>query len=46
MFSYKETYRAICAECNLEFEIFAKPDENKPVYCQECYMQRKQSSEQ
>jgi CxxC-x17-CxxC domain-containing protein len=31
------SFRTVCSECNIEFKIFAKNDENENVYCEECY---------
>jgi CxxC-x17-CxxC domain-containing protein len=40
MFVYKEKYKAVCSECNLEFQISAEHDASKLIYCQECYCKR------
>jgi len=45
MFTYKETYKAVCSDCSLEFQIFSKQDASKPIYCQECYWERRQLDE-
>jgi CxxC-x17-CxxC domain-containing protein len=45
MFKYRETYKAVCSECSIEFQISAKQDASKPIYCQECYWKRRQLGE-
>ena len=37
----REMHKAICAECNKECEVPFKPTEGKPVYCRECFRQRR-----
>lgn len=40
--SMRETYEAICAECGCTTEVPFKPKEDRPVYCRQCYIQKKQ----
>jgi len=41
----ERTYtRVICAECNKECEIPFKPSGDRPVYCKECFSNRKKGS--
>lgn len=37
----REMHKATCAECKMECEIPFKPIEGKPVYCNECFRNRK-----
>jgi CxxC-x17-CxxC domain-containing protein len=37
----REMHKATCSECGKECEVPFKPTEGKPVYCKQCYMQRK-----
>ena len=37
----KEMHKAVCAECKQECEVPFKPTEGKPVYCRECYRNKK-----
>lgn len=41
--SFRETklYQAICADCNRECEVPFKPNQDRPVYCKECFSSRK-----
>ncbi|MBS3060733.1 MAG: DNA-directed RNA polymerase [DPANN group archaeon] len=34
-------YKATCSECGQETEVPFKPDPERPVYCRDCYKQRK-----
>jgi CxxC-x17-CxxC domain-containing protein len=45
MFTYKETYKAVCSECGQEWQISAEHDASKPIYCQGCYWKRRQLGE-
>lgn len=36
-----ETYKAVCVDCGSECEVPFKPDPNRPVYCRECWANRK-----
>ncbi|MFC1698855.1 CxxC-x17-CxxC domain-containing protein [Candidatus Omnitrophota bacterium] len=39
----ERTYtRAICADCNKECEIPFKPSADRPVYCKECFSNKRQ----
>jgi len=37
----RELYSAICAECGKETKVPFKPHLDKPVYCSECFSNRK-----
>ncbi len=39
----REMHKAICAECKKECEVPFKPTEDRDVFCQECFMKRKDS---
>jgi CxxC-x17-CxxC domain-containing protein len=45
MFEYKEKYKVACSECGQEWQISAKHDASKPIYCQECYWRKRQLGE-
>jgi ATP-dependent RNA helicase DeaD len=36
-----ETYKAVCTDCGKECEVPFKPDPNRPVYCRECWSNRR-----
>jgi ATP-dependent RNA helicase DeaD len=38
---FPETYKALCTDCGKECEVPFKPDPNRPVYCRECWIQRR-----
>ena len=38
----REMHKATCAECKKECEVPFKPTEGKPVYCKECYANKKE----
>ena len=38
-------YKVACSECGQEWQIFAKRDASKSIYCQECYWRRRQLGE-
>lgn len=40
-FGPREMHKAVCSECGKECEVPFKPAEGKPVYCKECYRQKK-----
>ena len=40
-FGPREMHKAVCSECKKECEVPFKPAEGKPVYCKECYMNKK-----
>lgn len=35
--SQREMFPAICAECGKDTEVPFKPQEDRPVYCSDCY---------
>jgi len=37
----REMHKAVCAECKQECEVPFKPKEDRPVFCRECYMKKK-----
>ncbi|MBS3139832.1 DNA-directed RNA polymerase [Candidatus Woesearchaeota archaeon] len=37
----REMHKAVCAECNAECEVPFKPREGKPVYCRDCYRNKR-----
>jgi len=42
--SYREspqTHKAVCTDCGNECEVPFKPDPNRPVYCRECWSNRR-----
>ena len=39
----REMHKATCAECKQECEVPFKPSGDKPVYCKECFMKKKDS---
>ncbi|MEK6969242.1 MAG: CxxC-x17-CxxC domain-containing protein [Nanoarchaeota archaeon] len=40
-FGPREMHKATCSECGNECEVPFKPTEGKPVYCRECYRNKK-----
>ena len=38
---YPRMYKAVCTDCGNECEVPFKPDPNRPVYCRECWANRK-----
>lgn len=36
-----QKHKAICAECGQECEVPFKPSGDRPVYCRECYRNKK-----
>lgn len=40
-FGEREMHKAKCAECGKECEVPFKPEEGRPVYCQECFRKRR-----
>jgi len=36
-----ETHKAVCTDCGDECEVPFKPDQNRPVYCRECWAKRR-----
>ena len=39
----REMHKATCAECKQECEVPFKPSGDKPVFCKECFMKKKDS---
>lgn len=39
----REMHRIICSECGKDAEVPFEPDATRPVYCKECYQNRKAS---
>jgi CxxC-x17-CxxC domain-containing protein len=39
----REMHKAVCADCGEECEVPFKPTEGRPVYCRECYRNRRPS---
>lgn len=37
----REMHKATCSSCGSECQVPFKPAEGKPVYCRECYKQKK-----
>ena len=37
----REMHKVTCADCGTETEVPFKPDGERPVYCQDCYIKRK-----
>ena len=37
----REWHKAVCDQCKKECEVPFKPIKDKPVYCKECYAERK-----
>lgn len=37
-------YKAICADCGKECEVPFRPNQDRPVYCKECFSRRKTGS--
>jgi CxxC-x17-CxxC domain-containing protein len=37
----KKMFQVVCSECGKDTEVPFKPDENRPVYCKECYQKRR-----
>ena len=40
-FGPREKHKATCAQWGKECEVPFKPAEDRPVYCQDCFMKRK-----
>jgi len=40
-FGPREMHKAVCAECKKECEVPFKPTEGKPVYCSDCFANKK-----
>lgn len=41
----REMHDATCSDCGTQTQVPFKPKEGKPVYCKDCYMKRKNTSE-
>ncbi|MEK6947677.1 MAG: CxxC-x17-CxxC domain-containing protein [Nanoarchaeota archaeon] len=41
----REMHDATCSECGTQTKVPFKPKEGRPVYCKDCYMKKKDSSE-
>lgn len=33
----REMHKAVCADCGKECEVPFKPDQDRPVYCRDCF---------
>lgn len=44
-FGPREMHKATCAECKKECEVPFKPRGDKPVYCKECFMKKRDQEE-
>lgn len=40
-FGEREMHKAKCSECGQDCDVPFKPTEGKPVYCRDCYRQKK-----
>ncbi len=40
-FGPQKMYKAVCAECGKECEVPFKPTEGRPVYCKECFRNKR-----
>ncbi|MBR9689831.1 MAG: DNA-directed RNA polymerase [Candidatus Altiarchaeota archaeon] len=40
-FGPREMHKAVCAECKQECEVPFKPSGDRPVYCKDCFMKRR-----
>lgn len=38
----REMYSVICAECGAETQVPFKPNNDRPVYCRDCYQKQRQ----
>ena len=39
----REMHKAVCAECGQECEVPFKPDDDRPVFCRDCFRKKKDS---
>ncbi len=39
----REEYKATCADCKKECTVPFKPSGDRPVYCRDCFLKRKNS---
>jgi DNA-directed RNA polymerase len=37
----RKMHKAVCAECGQECEVPFKPTEGKPVYCRDCFRNKR-----
>ena len=37
----REMHKATCADCGKECEVPFKPDEDRPVYCRDCFQKHR-----
>jgi len=44
-FRQRSMYKVICAECNKQCEIPFKPRNDRPVYCKDCFLKRRNSGD-
>ncbi len=40
-FGEREMHKITCSECGNEAEVPFKPDGDRPVYCRDCFMKKK-----
>jgi len=40
----RQMYPTVCAECGIDTEVPFEPKEDRPVYCNECFAKRKEST--
>lgn len=40
----REMYTVTCAECGVETQVPFKPNNDRPVYCRDCYQKQRQYS--
>ena len=40
-FGPRQMHKAVCAECGQECEVPFKPTEGRPVYCKECFRNKR-----
>ena len=43
--SQREMYTAVCAACGKEAKVPFKPNEDRPVYCSECFAKMKEEAD-
>ncbi|NPV63385.1 MAG: hypothetical protein HPY61_12310 [Methanotrichaceae archaeon] len=37
----REMHDAVCSDCGKQTQVPFKPDQDRPVYCQECYQKHR-----
>jgi len=42
-FAPREMHKAVCSECKKECQVPFKPIAERPVFCKDCYMKKKQN---